>query len=175
MKKLIIFAALALASSCTTIKKGQTGPDYKVLAVSYIDSTGLYWLEKLDEDSKNGCVDQQDNYHANLCSKTIQNAFDSDAEKKCESFGARLPTFEEYERLLKDFEPAASLDKGLTPEIYHQISMAFKDDMPYAAWTSTVRSDNPTQARYFSWHRGALQDRYEYRSVELPVRCVRKP
>jgi len=164
-----------VSASCTTIKKGPIGPDYKVLAVSYVDSTGLYWLEKLDEDSKNGCMDQQDNYHSNLCSKAIQTGSDSDAEKKCEAFGARLPTFAEYERLLKDFEPSASLEKGLSKEVYHQVAMAFKDEMPYAAWTSTVRSDNPTQARYFSWRKGEAQARYEYRSVELPVRCVRKP
>lgn len=174
MKKLIVLIAL-MSSACTTLKPGPVGPDYKVLAVSYIDSTGLYWLEKLENDSKNGCVDGHDNYHALLCSKTIQNEFDSDAEKQCESFGARLPTIEDYARLLKDFEPSASLDKGLSAEIYHQVAMAFKDDMPYAAWTSTVRSDNPTQARYFSWRKGQILERYEYRSVELPVRCVRRP
>ena len=167
-------AAISL-SACATIKKGQVGPDYKVLAVSYIDSTGLYWLEKLGEDSKNGCVDKQNNYHAAICSQEIQNEFDSDAEAKCLQFGARLPTIQEYARLLKDFKPNTALDDGLSPEIYHQVAMAFKDDMPYAAWTSSVRAENPAQAHYFSWRRGQLHDRFEYRSVELPVRCVRKP
>lgn len=176
MKKALLFTAAAVAlSACTTIEKGPVGPGYKILAVSYIDSTGLYWLEKLAEDAKNGCVDQQGNYHVALCSKDIRNVSDSDAEKQCEAFGARLPTIEEYERLLKDFQPSASLEKGLSPEIYHQVAMAFKDDMPFAAWTSSVRADNPAQAHYFSWRRGQMHDRFEYRSVELPVRCVRKP
>jgi hypothetical protein len=177
MKKALLVATFSLCFglfACTTLKPGLVGPDYKVLAVSYVDSTGLYWLAKLDEDSKNGCVDKQDAYHAALCSKQIANESDSDAEKHCKEFGARLPTIEEYGRLLKDFEPSASLEKGLSTETYHQVAMAFKDDIPYAAWTSSVRSDDPTQAHYFSWHRGQIQDRYEYRSVELPVRCVRR-
>ncbi len=173
--KIILCLAAFVLSACTTIQKGKVGPDYKVLAVSYIDSTGLYWLEKLDEDMKNGCTDKQGNYHAALCSAEIANEFDSDAEAKCRLFGARLPTIEEYARLLKDFQPSASLEKGLSAETYHQVAMAFKDDMPFAAWTSTVIKSSPSQAHYFSWRRGQLHDRVEYRSVELPVRCVRRP
>ena len=168
---LLVFCGL---TSCTTLKPGPVGPDYKVLAVSYIDSSGLSWLAKLDEDSKNGCVDDHGAYHASLCSKVISAESDSEAERGCKQFGARLPTIEEYGRLLKDFESSASLAQGLSPEIYHQFAMAFKDEMPFAAWTSSVRAEDPTQAHYFSWRRGQLQDRFEYRSVELPVRCVRK-
>jgi hypothetical protein len=174
--KLLMLALAALSfSSCQTISKGKAGPDYKVLAVSYVDSSGLYWLEKLEAAAKNGCIDKFENYKTSECSVTISKSEDSDAEKNCESFGSRLPTMAEYERLLKDFQPDASLEKGLSDETYHEVAMAFKDDMPYAAWTSSVREDSHEQARYFSWRKGGVQNRFEYRSVELPVRCVRKP
>jgi hypothetical protein len=175
MKQISLFIASFLLASCQTISKGQVGPDYKVLAVSYIDTSGLYWLETLDKEAKNGCIDKFENYKTSACSKTILTGDDSEAEKKCESFGARLPTMGEYERLLKDFEPKKGLEKGLSSETYHQVAMAFKDDMPWAAWTSTIRSDDQTQAHFFSWSRGSLQNRIDYRSVDLPVRCVRKP
>ncbi len=175
MKRVLILIAGCALSGCQTISRGQPGPDYKVLAVSYIDSSGLYWLETLDGEAKNGCIDKFENYKISACSNSIVAAGDLEAEKKCESFGARLPTMGEYERLLKDFQPKQGLEKGLSPETYHSVAMAFKDDMPWAAWTSTVRSDDQTQAHFFSWRQGSLQNRLDYRSVELPVRCVRKP
>ena len=174
---LLLFASLAALTTfgCQTISKGKVGPEYKVLAVSYIDSTGLYWLEKLDDEAKNGCSDKFGNYKTSSCSKTISKGEDSEAQKICESFGARLPTVSEYERLVKDFQAKSELEKGLSAETYHQVAMAFKDDLPYAAWTSTLSDDNLTQAHFFSWHQGSLQNRVDYRSVELPVRCVRRP
>lgn len=172
--KILVLVSMLLVSACTTIHKGPFGPDYKSLAVSYVDTTGLYWLERLENAMKNGCVNDKDEFATKYCSKTIVKSDDSPAENECETYGARLPTLEEYNRLLKDFQ-ADSLDKGVNASTFHALSMAFKDDVPFAAWTSTVRSDNTEQAYYFSFKQGAAANRLEYRSVELPVRCVRKP
>lgn len=153
----------------------------------YTDGGGLRWSKKLSTLYTNGCVDPQGKSggivmgDGSICSLNIK---DSAAEQACAAIGGRLPTWKEYNGLVKSFGPSEySVDQWAdyipNEAGWTDLQKVFGpiDEMD-VFWTADIdtSSSDPTsfwahQAIVFS-RDGEMSGGTFYRDSPLAVLCV---
>lgn len=132
------------------VSKINSGLHSRRFEVVYRDkSNGLNWGRALDGKYTNGCVDSTGKFEASKCTFEIINGFrqvvpkDSDAALACSAIGARLPTFQEYESLIKSFDYSVGgwFDPYLTTKGLSEMNAIFSDmngKKPIFFWSSSL-------------------------------------
>ena len=152
----------------------------------FIDrSINLAWSSAISGTYSNGCTNEADYYSKSKCSvtKTAEAAVqvsvdDSAAARACRNFGARLPTRQEYESLMKNFDLLPSRYLSTSPFLSEKgvrdMQSVFKDT-DNLFWTSSINSeDDFNNAFVFEVTREAGHAvRFQGRSHRFAVRCVR--
>ncbi len=113
------------------------------------DPAGLQWGEILAGEYTNAGID-------------------SPAVKACEAIGARLPTIEEYDRLMTYFSPSNNRNRILSPEGLYELNALF----PWSSgmYTTATRSDNGVG---YDFHHDVGSGSPALAHWELNVRCVK--
>lgn len=161
---LVIFSATALSVfGCAAIPKAGT--------VLFKDKSGATWLASFPDKYSNGCYDQKAQYSRAACSLPIEKS--SPAESACYKIGARLPTKEDYENLIRSYDHDA--EPSLTKKGVQQLKQAFgADDTDGLYWTATLTRQDEERAHTFSFSTLGLATSQDYRYIKHEVRCLKK-
>jgi hypothetical protein len=163
-----------IAQDQATLSKLQAGWFVSV----YTDSSNkLSWSKALPGTYSNGCADANGKYDKSKCSIETD-ANNSTAAKACRDLGegVRLPTEQEIESLIKQFDHS---NENYGPRLTETGRAAMQDifgDMDNISndwfWSSSVLSNDPNLAYFFDGINGYVDYGYYVRNNDSAVRCV---
>ncbi len=136
---------------------------------------GLSWSKALPGTYSNGCASNSA-YDPLKCTFDVVGGSrqvrveDSEAAKACREIGARLPTKEEFESLIRNFD-IKQYSLGLTDNGVAQMQVIF-GDMNNWFWSASVSSSIPDFAFAFDGGLGNGGIGYGSRYENGAVRCV---
>ena len=150
-----------------------------VFVAVYTDpSNGLKWSKALPSFYTNGCIGFGGKYDASECTSVMVaggglqvKVEDSDAARACRLIGAMLPTKEEYESLIRNFDKTEeSHGPKLTAKGKSDMNAIFGDG-GYIFWSASVSENFPEVAFKFDSDFGAVGIGLRYLGGST-VRCV---